>query len=388
LSPDGGTIRFSKNRALWEISSNGANLHPFLSAWRPSDAKCCGTWSPDGNFYLFLGPAATGHGSQIYALDERQGLLRRTANQPFQLTSGPISWGWDVFSKDGKKVFATGATYAGELVRLDPKSNQFQAFLGGISADLVAFSKDGQSVAYISFPDDILWRANRDGSDKVQLTSPPLNPLSLEWSPDGSQLTFMAQSPQGQAQAWIVSARGGAPQRLLPEDSQEETDPRWSPDGNKVFLAMRPGRSRDPQSSSIRILDLASHQISTLPGSTGMDSPHWSPDGQFIEANAVDLSAVNIFDVKTQHWSTLHIGIHAYETWSSDSRFIYFLRYVNDPAILRVPLTGGEAKVVVDLKGFRYIGTLGLWFGLDPNDTPLMLRDVSTSDVYALTLEK
>jgi eukaryotic-like serine/threonine-protein kinase len=387
-SPDGGTIRFSKNRALWEITSNGSNLHPFLSGWRPSDAKCCGTWSPDGNFYLFSSPAATGHGSQIYGLDERRGLLRRTANQPFQLTSGPISWGWAVFSKDGKKVFATGATYAGELVRLDAKSDQFQPFLGGISADLVAFSKDGQSVAYVSYPDGILWRANRDGSDRVQLTSPPLNPLSLEWSPDGSQLAFMAGSSQGHYQAWTVSARGGAPQRLLPKDGEEETDPRWSPDGSKLILAMRAGQSRDPQGSSIRILDLASHQISTLPGSTGMDSPHWSPDGQFIEANAVDLSAVYIFDVKTQHWSALHIGIHAYETWSSDSRFIYFFRYANDPAILRIPITGGEAKVVVDLKGFRYTGTLGLWFGLDPTDAPLMLRDVSTSDVYALTLEK
>jgi hypothetical protein len=63
-------------------------------------------------------------------------------------------------------------------------------------------------------------------------------------------------------------------------------------------------------------------------------------------------------------------------------------RYANDPAILRVPITGGDAKVVVDLKGFRSAGTLGLWFGLDPSDAPLMLRDVSTSDVYALTLEK
>jgi hypothetical protein len=84
----------------------------------------------------------------------------------------------------------------------------------------------------------------------------------------------------------------------------------------------------------------------------------------------------------------LHIGIHAFAPWSSDSRYIYFLRYANDPAILRIPVTGGEAKMVVDLKGFRFTGTLGLWFGLDPTDTPLMLRDVSTSDVYALTLEE
>jgi hypothetical protein len=64
-----------------------------------------------------------------------------------------------------------------------------------------------------------------------------------------------------------------------------------------------------------------------------------------------------------------------------------FLRYTSDPAILRIPVTGGEAKVVVKLKGFPYTGTFKLWFGLDPADAPLLLRDVSTSDVYALAME-
>ena len=44
--------------------------------------------------------------------------------------------------------------------------------------------------------------------------------------------------------------------------------------------------------------------------------------------------------------------------------------------------------MVVSLKDFRFTGTLGLWFGLDPTDAPLMLRDVSTSDVYALSLDQ
>jgi eukaryotic-like serine/threonine-protein kinase len=386
-SPDGGTIRFSKDRALWEITASGSNLHALLPGWNPSKRKCCGHWSPDGNFYLFLGPGATGHGYQINALDERRGLLRRTANQPFQLTSGPIRWGRPVFSRDGKKVFTTGTTYAGELVRFDAKSSQFQPFLGGISADLVAFSKDGQFVAYVTFPDGILWRANRDGSDRVQLTSPPLFPVSLAWSPDGSQLAFMARSPQGQYQAWTVSARGGAPQRILPGDSNEETDPSWSPDGSKMSFgtSLMGGDRKD---ASIHILDLASRQITTLPGSTGMFSPQWSPDGQLIKTSSADLSILYIFDMKTQRWTALNTGIRGYDAWSSDSRFIYFLRFTDNSSILRIPITGGEAKEVIDLKGFRYTGTLGLWFGLDPSDAPLMLRDVSTSDVYALTLAK
>jgi eukaryotic-like serine/threonine-protein kinase len=387
-SPDGRAIRFSRDRSYWEITSSGSNLHPLLADWQPSESKCCGRWSPDGGFFVFLARAPE-RGGQIYALDERRGPFRGTPKDPFQLTSGPINWDAPVFRKDGKEIFATGSTLAGELVRLDPKSNQFQPFLGGISADSVSFSKDGRSVVYISYPDDILWRANRDGSDRVQLTGPPLQPIDPAWSPDGRQIAFMSPPPQG-FKAWVVPSTGGSPQQLLPEDNGQEIDPSWSPDGHKVIFASGASGSSE---SSIRILDLASHQIATLPGSAGMFSPRWSPDGQFIEADSLDSTTLYLFDIKTQRWSTLYDKTaFAYATWASDSRFIYFLRVpirsTDVPAILRVPVAGGDAKVVVGLKGFPYTGTISLWFGLDPTDAPLMLRDVSTADVYALTLEE
>jgi Tol biopolymer transport system component len=389
-SPDGNTIRFTRDlQSLWEITSSGSNLHELLRDWPPSERKCCGRWSPDGAFFVFLaGPLGNRDipEGQIYALAERHGVFRASAKYPIRLTSGPIEWSPPVFSKDGKKLFANGSTRRGELVRLDPKSSQFQPFLGGISADSIAFSRDGQYVAYVSYPDGNLWRANRDGSDRVQLTSPPSQPQSVAWSPDGSQIAFMAPSLEGNEQAWIVPSAGGSPQRLLPEDSGPEIFPSWSPDGRKVsFATGRPGSSE----SHIRIIDLASHQISNLPGSDGKSWPSWSPDGQFISAPSLDTSTIYVFDIKTQHWSTLYNkSLAAFLTWSSDSRSIYFIRWKTDHAILRIPATGGEARLVVSLKDFRYTGAGSLWFGLDTTDAPLMLRDVSTTDVYALTLEE
>jgi eukaryotic-like serine/threonine-protein kinase len=234
-SPDGKTIRFNRDNSnsIWEITSSGSNLHVWLAGWQPSRWTCCGRWSPDGEFFASSSGADRAGTSQIYALDERRGLFRRAAKEPFPLTSAPVGWGTPVFSKDGKKIFAYGSTRAGELMRLDPKSNQFQPFLGGISADSVAFSKDGQSVAYVSYPDDVLWRANRDGSNRVPLTSPPLLPNTPQWSPDGSQILFT--DDQGQ-HASIVSSRGGGPQRALPDGNGAESDPSWSPDGHKIIL--------------------------------------------------------------------------------------------------------------------------------------------------------
>ena len=181
-SPDGRIIRFTnitRGNSLWEISANGSDLHQLLVGWHPSESKLCGGWSPDGEFFFFR----AGSARQIWALDERRGYFRSPSEQPIQLTSGPLHWGNPVASKDGKKIFATGYTSRGELARLDPKSNQFQPFLGGISADLLSFSKDGRSVAYVSYPDGILWKANRDGSERVELSESPLRPESLELVP-------------------------------------------------------------------------------------------------------------------------------------------------------------------------------------------------------------
>ncbi|AXC12730.1 hypothetical protein ACPOL_3443 [Acidisarcina polymorpha] len=48
----------------------------------------------------------------------------------------------------------------------------------------------------------------------------------------------------------------------------------------------------------------------------------------------------------------------------------------------------GATERVVDLKDFRYAGNDGGWMGLDPTGAPLFLRDLSTSDIYSLTLER
>jgi Tol biopolymer transport system component len=379
-SPDGTMIRFTKDHQVWEMSPSFTNAHPLLPGWRTDQGQCCGSWSPDGRFFFFI----SAPGPQIWVRDERRSLFRLHPSPPVQLTSGPIAWGGPVLAKDGKTIFADGSTRRGELVRFESKSNQPQPFLGGISADLLSFSKDGRAVAYVSFPEGTLWKANREGRERMQLTTPPLQVNWMNWSPDGTQIVFDGTA-QGSREAYIVSSEGGAAQRLLPEDKEEESDPTWSPDGRKIVFGARIAKDRK---SEIRMLDMASRQVTTLPASQGMFSPHWSPDSRFIMTASKDTSRIYLFDVKSQQWSTLYAGVCAYPTWSMDSHYVYFLRYASDRAVLRIPITGGDPQMVVDLKDFHLTGTLSLWLGLDPTDAPLLLRDVGTNDIYALRLEE
>ena len=55
------------------------------------------------------------------------------------------------------------------------------------------------------------------------------------------------------------------------------------------------------------------------------------------------------------------------------------------PADLCVRVSDRKIEKVAGMKGLRRAsGVFGWWSGLTPDDSPLMLRDVGTQEVYAL----
>jgi DNA-binding winged helix-turn-helix (wHTH) protein/Tol biopolymer transport system component len=387
-SPDGRAIRFDVGGLLWEMSPDGSGIHRLLPDWKEPGLQTRGRWTPDGSFFLFH--LYNSHErSELWALDERHGFLRPRPSGPIRLTTGPIRWGAPIPSRDGTKIFVGGFVPRGELSRIDLKTGGTQPFLGGISVEFVSFSPDGKSVAYVLFPEGTLWKANRDGSDRMELGKPPESAGNPRWSPDSKQILFNTASSDSQHSAInLVSADGGVPQRLLPGDPTDMHDANWSPDGKRVLFAHGafPSANED-----LRILDLDSGQVTVVPGSSNMWSPRWSPDGRYILAMYNEQRrTLPIFDFKTGQWSTLSVGGDGevdFPSFSRDSRAIYFLRLAHDQGVFRIPVTGGNEQRVVDMTDIHLTGYFGFSMSLDPTDAPLVLRDVGSDDIYALTLE-
>src|ERR1700720_4185263 len=155
---------------LVEIGTDGAGFRSILSSGEDG-RPCCSRWTPDGK-YLVYGTAHR-QGSDLWALPMQTGFLRG-AGAPIRLTAGPLEYSGAGLSHDGKQIFAIGTKRRGELVHYDLKAQQFLPFLGGISAIDPSFSKDGKWVTYISYPDHNLWRARGDGTERTQLTFPPM----------------------------------------------------------------------------------------------------------------------------------------------------------------------------------------------------------------------
>ncbi len=311
FSPDATRIRFDRaennSYALWEIRADGSDLHPVLPGWPTTNSECCGVheftpgaWTPDGRYYFFL--ASTPSGRNVLAVREPSGLFHRHSSAPFQLTTGPLSFQSLVPSADGKKLFVSARQGRAELVRYDPKFKQFVPFLAGISAGEVEFSRDGKWVTYVTYPEHTLWRSRVEGSDRLQLTYPPVLAGLPHWSPDGARIAYVDIQPGRPYKIFLISSQGAARQEMLPEN-HTQVDATWSPDGKKIAFG-RIVVSGSSEVLAIYIIELTTHQVSTVPGSENLFSPRWSPDGQHLAALAPDSSKLLLFDSKPKNGPT------------------------------------------------------------------------------------
>jgi Tol biopolymer transport system component len=385
-SPDGGHLRFDTTESAgglgqqlaWEVSVAGTNLRRLFAGWHDPPDECCGKWTADGKYFVFQSK------DQIWALPQKASFLH-SEPKPVPLTSSPMSLSAPLPSKDGKRLFVIGQTYRGDLMRYDSKSGQFSPSLGGISAEYVAFSKDGQWVAYVSYRDGTLWRSRLDGSERLQVTYSPLYAVLPRWSPDGKTIIFFefALSPDKPARIYEVSPAGGSPRQLMPDDRGQQLDPNWSPDGSKIAYG---GESNDA-ASAIRVLDVATHQVSSLPDSQGLFSPRWSPNDRYISAFSADSIRLLLFDFRTRKWTELAEGSLGWLNWSKDGQYVYALDYTGKGAVIRIRISDHKTEEVVDLKDFISAGRYGGSLALAPDDSPLPLRDTGTLDVYALDWE-
>src|SRR5215469_15306031 len=394
FSPDGSRIRFTliNNEAhtssLWEIRADGSGLHQLLQGWHTPPSECCGQWTPDGRYFVFQSETENG-GMDIFALAESRGLFRKSVGVPIRLTFGPVKFSFPVVSLDAKKIFVQGRLQRGELVRYDSVSKQFVPFLGGISASDVSFSHDGKWVTYVSAPARILWRSRVDGSERLQLTNSESISALPRWSPDGKRIAYMSAEKGKPWKILLIAADGGTAKPLLP-DSPSESDPVWSPDSAQ--LAFGTGIPEATKSSTIAIMDMKSGKVSTVPGSDGLFSPRWSPDGRYLgalsfSANSKELLLYDFRSQKWIEWISDPGGIN-YPAWTSDSRYVEYTSGIADRTIRRVRLGASRPENVLSWKGLRpFSSEFGFWSDNGPDDSRLFTRDASTQEIFALDVD-
>jgi hypothetical protein len=94
--------------------------------------------------------------------------------------------------------------------------------------------------------------------------------------------------------------------------------------------------------------------------------------------------SLRLFDFQSQKWEEIATVSMGFPNWSKNGDYVCFLHEADHPSVMRIRNRDREIEEVADLKNFRQTGYWRVWLGLAPEDSPLLLRDTGTQDVYAL----
>lgn len=431
-SPDSKEIAFASGSSIYLTADDGASqhlIHTFTAV--PEDLR----WSLDGKRLLFLLQDMNTWESTLWKLSLSEtnpftvASLTSEASTPssyntvspvldrhddaFVGTDGPNSitfalerhWlPWvsgsslAVFSRTeaGFSDFAVdrqaqnlyvlrAAPDQSELDWFDKTARAFRPFLPGMPARDVDFSRDGRWIAYVQSPDNTLWVASSDGSSPHQINTASMADVELpRWSPDGKWIAFMGKRPGDPYRIFVASASGG-PLREASRGTDNQGAPTWSPDGRRLIYGRV--RCQEEKTCAIEEIDLRTGEQAMVPGSQGLSTARWSPDGRYIAALRADRFQVFLLNRATGKWRKLADGVNGNDlAWAPDSSALYASKPDGDrPEVSRISLDNDKAEPAVDLTSFsKLAGRIDTWFAVTPHDSILFLHIVNGHEIYAL----
>jgi hypothetical protein len=382
-SPDGESLRFGAPGPeghgtepwVWETSAAGDALRPL---WRGRG----GTWTAAGDRFVFERSNDLVSRSDLFIIDEGW-QMPWTDRRPVPLTKGPTSYHNVGLSPDGQGLLAFGEVRRAALHRFNRREHRFERVLDGASVGYVEPSPDGQWLAWVTFPEHTLWRSRPDGTERLQLTTPPDRALFPAWSPDSTKIAFVGMETARRSSLRLVAAEGGAIDVLSEEPDVHHWNPCWLPDGSLLFCERnlyRPGIFR---------FDFSTRSRTPLEGAESFLFPRCGRQGQILAfaqpAGPGSAAQAVVRWPGADGWETLGRYL-AYPSWTRDGQEFCGLDYdANRIECYSLDTRTWRPLVEVDQPLFSWAAVP--WMGLDPEDNPLVMFDRSTRDLYALDWE-
>jgi Tol biopolymer transport system component len=206
-----------------------------------------------------------------------------------------------------------------------------------------AWSRDGTRLAFRSARDgnEDIYVMSSDGRRLWRLTNHLGRDLDPAWSPDGTRIAFVSYRI-GAGEIFLMDSlcgvspeSCGANLRQITQNSSEDLEPDWSPDGTQIiFSTYRNGNSEIyvMDVSCVRWLEDCERSALRLTHHPAQDRfPAWSPDGRQIAfvSNRTGNDEIFLMDEQGNNVRQLTFTVSSdwHPTWSEDGREILFQSY-------------------------------------------------------------
>ena len=361
----------------WEVDDDGTHLQRIVP--ETEQAQGPGAWSQDGARFFYVGAEG-----EIF-LRVQAGMLgwltkpvitRLTASGQFRNPPAldPLN---------PKRLYAIGSVLRGEMMRYERDGRRWVPFLSGLSGAQIDDSPDGGWRAYVTYPQSELHKCRSNGSNDLLLAR-GVEALNPSWSPTGKQIAFSGRpaGTSGKFKLWLVSADGGD---AAPYSAQIESggDTTWSGDGERILVGQdEAARSR------VRVIHIKTGELESIPGTEKLFSPRWSPGEKQMVALEVNTLKLFILGPASGRWLPLGENAIGYPKWSRDSKYIYGEAGSQlAPEAVRIEVATGRQEVLARTD-FKMIENGNSWLGWTGEWEPLAVRDLSSTQVYRIDLDR
>jgi dipeptidyl aminopeptidase/acylaminoacyl peptidase len=289
ISPDGGTVLFSRGYVdmtrdqnqsnIWAIDAAGQRLRQLTDgAWNDSAP----VWSPDGKRLAFLSNRSGSSQLHVMWADTRETL------QLTRLERAPASITW---SPDGKQIAFTNFLQDDTpilAVRLPPTPRGAQLARGAVIVDRPSWGSDGSGPTTKGYTHVFVIDATVGGTPR-QVTTGNFNHSAPSWSADGKSIYVSgirkpdAEYLRGDSEVYVVNLDTQAITPLTDRNGPD-SNPEVSPDGRWIAYTGYDQKQYTNHISSLYLMDSTGGR-KRLWGGNFPSSPGditWAPDGSGV----------------------------------------------------------------------------------------------------------
>jgi len=321
LSPDGTQVVFTVQRVdratekkhtnLWLVGTDGGEPRP-LTHGDHTDSQP--RWGENGRLIHFLSNRGDTKQPQLYTLSLDGGDAR-------QLTNLQGSFGGFSLSPDGKRLLLQFRQKDAEAIARE--SDEQAKKLGVVARHITSVTYKANGAGYLPAEKWHIWTVDADSGAATQLTNGRFHETQPIWSPDGERILFVsnrADDPDLQLDAdalYTIAADGGEISAVAAHDGRK-FNPAYAPDGRIAYLGRV--RHRHPQQNNCLFVgdgqpenwsqpfDLHFSSAVTLTDTgSGMAaaSPVWRADGTAVYAIAATRGSQHLIALDSETAETI-----------------------------------------------------------------------------------